>query len=275
MNLINDFPNFSIVAPTGCNARCDFCFWNEEHTEVDPREYISNLWKVLDNLPGDFTQCSITGGEPTMLPWLHPVMKLVRERFAKVVFTTNGYNLVDHLYLAEEGLIDHLNISRHAIGYEANCERFNTDEVLEDGMVQTYASLFQFYGIDTSLNCVLPTDFNDLQFINKFVQYAKKLNCNSVAFRKDMSDLTDMGVEQRLGNIISTSGCPACKEDVRLINGMTTFCKYSVAEPSKDLGGIYELVYHPNSVLTSDWAGQDVINTGILLSDGGCHAEER
>jgi len=70
LNLINEEPNFSIIVPTGCNAHCDFCFWNRGHSEVDPVEYLNQLCETLDALPDDFEQCSITGGEPTMLPWL-------------------------------------------------------------------------------------------------------------------------------------------------------------------------------------------------------------
>lgn len=259
MNLVVENPNFSIVTPTPCNAHCDFCFWNRDYREVDPREYLMGLVKVLDNLPGEFTQCSITGGEPTMLPWLRGIMKLVRERFNKVVFTTNGWKLKDHLYLADERLIDHLNISRHGIGVEENRDAFNTSSVVSDETLGRMSSYFQMMGIDVSLNCVVPEDFNDVKFVHRYIEYAKDLNANSVAFRKDHSNLEDMGIEPYIGNIVDTGGCPACKVDVRYINGMLTYWKYSVAEPSVELDGVYELVYHQNSVVSSDWKGEQVV----------------
>ena len=269
MDIIVENPNFSIVAPTGCNAHCDFCFWDRKYTEQDIEKYLTNLAEVLAHLPDTFNQCSITGGEPTMLPWLRSVMRLVRERFDKVVFTTNGYALGDHLYLAREGLINHLNISRHKIGFDANCEVFKTNDIPEDGVVKALSSLFQHYGIDVSLNCVVPTNFQDLNFVNDYIEHAKQLNCNAVAFRKDHSDLMDMGIEPYLPHIIGSSGCPACKVDVRLMNGMLTYWKYSVSEPSNDLGGIYELIYHPNGRITADWAGKQVIDINTLYTAEG------
>lgn len=260
MNLIVDNPNFSIVVPSPCNASCNFCFWNRDYIEVDPKDYMIKLVKTLDNLPGEFTQCSITGGEPTTLPWLRGILTLARERFSKVVFTTNGHNLVNHTYMAEHGLIDHLNISRHAIGKEDNIKIFKDSRIPHDDEIEVMSTFFQYHGIDVSLNCVVSKDFRDVEFVYKYIQYAKDMNINSVAFRKDHSDLFDMGVEPFLGKIVDTAGCPACKVDARYIDGMLTYWKYSVEEPSNELGGVYELVYHPNGVVTSDWKGEHVVN---------------
>lgn len=273
-NLIVDNPNFSIIVPTGCNAKCSFCFWDRNVTRVKPEEYLEKLWSELQDLPDIFTQCSITGGEPTMLPWLKGILRLVRERFDKVVLSTNGYKLDKHLYMCDDGLIDHLNISRHDIGEKNNRQAFGTESIPSDKVIRALSRTFQNFGIDVTLNCVLSPEYDDLQFIHDYIDYAKGLNANSVSFRKDHSDLEFMGVEEALGKVIYSSSCPVCRSDVRLINGMTTTWKYSVKEPSNDLGGIYELIYHQDGRITSDWKGENIINTkDITLPVGGYNEE--
>jgi molybdenum cofactor biosynthesis enzyme MoaA len=260
-------PNFSIVVPSACNANCSFCFWNREVIEVNKKRYLENLWDVINNLPDDFTQCSITGGEPTMLPWLRGILLMVRGRFDKVVLSTNGWKLKTHMYIATDNLIDHLNISRHDIGLKANCQAFNSARVIPDEELREVSEAFQRNGIDTTLNCVLPSTCNDLKFIRDYIKYAKSLSANAVAFRKDHSDLEFMGVENSpfMSKIIDSHSCPVCRNDVRLIDGMTTTWKYSVKEPSVDLGGIYELIYHQDSRLTADWNGINLINTSDII----------
>ena len=63
MNLAVYNPNFSIVVPSGCNAACKFCFW-EQSRSLSKEEFLQRLEEVLLELPEDFEQCSITGGVP-------------------------------------------------------------------------------------------------------------------------------------------------------------------------------------------------------------------
>jgi len=259
MNIIVDKPNFSIVVPAPCNASCSFCFWNKNVVKSNTREYLQNLWDTLEDLPSEFVQCSITGGEPTMSPILKGIVTLARERFDKIVLSTNGWQLGVHPYLATEGLIDHLNISRHGLSLEDNKRIFNSENVINDDKLEHLSTFYQQYGIDVTLNCVLPENFEDEDFIHRYVEYAKRCNSNFVAFRKDHSNLSPMGVERGLSKVVESYGCPVCRTDVRLIDGMTTIWKYSVKEPSNELGGVYELVYHQDGKLATDWAGENIV----------------
>lgn len=276
-NLSVDNPNFSIIVPSSCNARCDFCFWDRQLVDINRKEYLERLWDTISSLPSDFSQCSITGGEPTMLPWLRGILLLVRERFDKVILSTNGWKLMDHIYIANDHLIDHLNISRHDIGYIKNSHKFKTTLTLTDDEINRISSYFQRRGIDTTFNCVLPPNFNDIDFIFDYISYAKSLNINYVAFRKDHSNLDFMGVEcnELMSDIVESHSCPVCRNDVRYINGMKTTWKYSVKEPSNDLGGIYELIYHQNGNVTSDWSGINTIDVNEIIPLEECYEEKR
>ena len=80
MKLAVDNPNLSVILPVGCNARCEFCYW-EPGVGLTPEKFKF----VSDTLPKDtFEQCSITGGEPTLLPNLIDYLKIAKDRFKKV-----------------------------------------------------------------------------------------------------------------------------------------------------------------------------------------------
>jgi molybdenum cofactor biosynthesis enzyme MoaA len=103
--------NFSIITPGGCNAKCSFCFWEEQQVSD---KYMADLMHVLDNMPAGCA-LSITGGEPTLSPYFDNILMAIsiyKYKFEKVILTTNGTNLKDKLHKMI-GIVDHINISRH------------------------------------------------------------------------------------------------------------------------------------------------------------------
>ena len=256
MNLAVYNPNFSIVVPTGCNAKCKFCFW-EGGKGVDKEEYLTKLKRVLDFLPQEFTQCSITGGEPTMLPWLGEILELVRKRFARVVLSTNGYRLYTSIRIYNN--VDHINISRHSASAYMNKKIFGTDSVPSDVMLEAICNDANAQGVDVTLNCVVKEGLAT-ESVYEYVQYAKDVGANAVCFRKEHSDLVPLPAEGKmLTKVVDGSECPVCRTNVMLIRGMKVSWKYSVSEPSNELDSIYELVMQPDGSLTSDWKGEHEI----------------
>ena len=71
-------PNLSIVMPGGCNGKCDFCFWQKTKPCGG---YLEKLTGVFTSLPSQFSQLSITGGEPTLSPYLENVLNLIDRWF--------------------------------------------------------------------------------------------------------------------------------------------------------------------------------------------------
>lgn len=76
-------PNLSIVMPGGCNGNCQFCFWKQ----TEPcGNYLEKVNNILKSLPSQFKQLSITGGEPTLSPYLEKVLNLIdREKYIHTV----------------------------------------------------------------------------------------------------------------------------------------------------------------------------------------------
>jgi len=252
MNLSVVNPNFSIVAPVGCNAKCSFCFW-ENKNPLPKTEYLSRLKSVLGFLPNDFYQCSITGGEPTLLAHLECILEIVRPRFSKVVLSTNGTALRPKIY----DYIDHLNISRHDIDDKRNAAIFGTDTIPCKERLSNICHGANSAGIDVTLNCVLPGDFTGREYIYDYIQFAKEVNASRVCFRKALSDLEILPVEAELPYAITGENeCPVCRSTTRLIHGMETWWKYGIMEPSIGMGGVYELIFHPGGELTTDWKGE-------------------
>ena len=126
MKIIKDNPNFSILLPSTCNASCKFCFWNRDTTCSD--NYLELVRSQLNNIPDIFDQISLTGGEPTRSKYFAPVLDMIdKNRWKKVVLTTNGNNLMVHKDSLNK--IDFINISRHHWDDAENYKIFGTETV--------------------------------------------------------------------------------------------------------------------------------------------------
>lgn len=256
-----DNPNFTIITPGGCNSFCSFC--TEPFKAKANPDYLANLVDVLGNrLPAHIRQCSISGGEPTLSPSLPAILTLVKMsgRFDKVVLTTNGARLMQHLSLFKD-TIRHLNVSRHAIGYEANTEVFGTRHIVTDEDLKAAAAELNQAGIDVNLNHVYGRDSQlTVQYVHDFVAYARSVGATSVSFRYDQNEnsLEPTYLEKLFAHlpVVRRGGCPVCRNHTVLIDGFPVVFKASFAEPSKAIDDVYELVYHITGKLTTDWEGQ-------------------
>ncbi len=253
-----DNPNFSIVLPTQCNAKCEFCFWKPEPMSDI---YFKNLNLILETLPENFRQISITGGEPTLnLPVLSNLIRsLKRDRWSRIVLTTNGTFLSPLIPMLRDR-IDHINISRHHYEDLKNWDIFGTKAVPNTRDLENLIYHTNKEGIDVCLNCVLLEDNTDPSFTENFIKFAKSVGASKVSFRKDdrLDNLDPTMHEMLYDNwkVVGEGSCPVCRSKTQLINGVYVSWKAAMAEPSNMLGELYELIYHPNGRLTTDWKGK-------------------
>ena len=257
LQLANQDPNFSIVVPGPCNARCAFCFWKPTDSGTTKQEYLRLLANTLIHLPPMFRQCSITGGEPTASAYLLDILKLARQRFEKVVLSTNGFDLKpEHLQY-----IDHLNISRHDVTDSGNTNVFKTDSVPDTLELVNICHMAHKAGVDVTLNCVV-RDSTPLSFYESYCDFAKLLQADAVCFRKEHGDLNDLPVENVINvtaPVLKEGGCPVCRTKTRNYRGINTTWRYGVLEPSQVINDIYELVFQQDGILTFDWKGEKPI----------------
>ena len=119
----NNVITVKIVVPTGCNAKCPFCYNNDKDMSCDKKQFLDNFMNsLLDilNKIGDKNPVSvdITGGEPTLdIPLIKEILRQLRvnnihDRTCRITMTTNGCNLLE---IADDcyKVIDYINISIH------------------------------------------------------------------------------------------------------------------------------------------------------------------
>ena len=250
-------PNFSIVMPGGCNGKCDFCFWEKTKT---CKNYTEKLSEVLENLPEQFNQISITGGEPTISPYFENVLNIIdRDRYRKVVLTTNASNLSKVMNMLE-GRVDHVNISRHHFKDEINNSVFKTQMPSSDSLKKMIRDLNKI-GIDVTFSAVLNENLNTKKDIKEYIKFSKDCGATKVFFRKQHGNLDPSKAEQSFENYKSEEfRCPVCRTKVQLIEGMNVEWKSSLIEPSNEINKIFELIFNENGKLTKDWEGKNIIN---------------
>ena len=175
----------------------------------------------------------------------------------RVVLTTHGGNLEQHIPLIDCA-VDHVNISRHAISDEDNYRIFHTSSVPSTyDLIKLIKKIHNETSCDVTLNCVVKPDV-DFKFCYDFVEYAKSIGADAVSFRKEASDVTptatELLFEKVFGNIVGRSNCPVCRGMGQRVQGFPVRWKGSVAEPSIQTNGVYEVVIHPDGKPYADWS---------------------
>lgn len=257
----NKTPNLTLVLPGPCNASCSFCTWKRE---PDESGFLDAFYKLIYHLPPEFTQISISGGEPTLSPVLPDVLAGIeilkaQGRVTKAVLTTNGSNLTATMGLLSPA-INHVNVSRHHYDDETNQNIFKCAAPLYDN-ISNSIGILECLGIDTNLNCVLNTS-RDQTFLSHYIAYAKKIGAHSVTFRNMYNDYSEselLAYLRKHYKATSVSSCPVCRTEEYLANGMKVRCHLSDEEPTSNINlndELYELILHPDGTLSKDWGKQ-------------------
>lgn len=270
MKTYNQDPNFSIIMPGGCNAKCAFCFNNSKPKSENCSnfDFIINLWEHLKTLPKQFYQISITGNEPMMSPLIGDVMgicKRMKLRFPNILITTNGTNLLKNPQMIIDG-VHHINVSRHHYDEAENKRIFGGAYNVTDKTLAEIVDVYSKNGIDVSLNCVINDDTTE-EFINAYIDFAKSIGVFAVRFRKENGTIEPTPVERKFGEqypILWHGACPVCRTDLRVIRGLNVYWKSSVLEPSDHITDkIFELVYDTDGKVYLDWNRQKLLDKPI------------
>lgn len=263
MKTYNQDPNFSIIMPGGCNAKCAFCFnhsklKNESCSNFD---FIINLWEQLKALPKQFYQISITGNEPMLSPLIGDVMgicKRMKLRFPNILLTSNGTNLLKNTQMVIDG-VHHINVSRHHYDEAENKRIFGGAYNVTDEELAEIVDVYSKNGVDVSLNCVINNDTTE-DFINAYIDFAKRIGALAVRFRKENGEIEPTPVEEVFAErypILWHGSCPVCRTDLRVIRGQNVYWKSSVLEPSDHITNkVFELVYDTDGKVYLDWNRQ-------------------
>lgn len=278
-----DEPNFSILLPGGCNAKCSFCFAGECKKPLPVPAYVKRLHETLTELPDEFTSVSLTGGEPTISKYLKPtlmVLALHKKRIKKVVMTTNGTRLMSCLD-EMAGVVDHLNLSMHHYDAKENKKIFGGSYDLGHVTIQRMNHAANKAGIDVTANCVFNLK-TPPSFFAEYIELAKRIGFSAVHFRKENGNLkTPANWNKAFGDYTVTGrgGCPACRTTWIRAGGIPVALKTSVLEPDTalDADTIHELIFHGDGKLYSNWAGTRavVLAEGLVWDDKTAKAQTK
>jgi molybdenum cofactor biosynthesis enzyme MoaA len=251
-------PNFSLVVPGPCNAKCNFCFWKHEKL---PNDYMEKLENVMygNVLPDYCQQISLTGGEPTASPYLKTILnKVNKNKFKKVVLTSNGFKLNEHA-INMVGIVDHLNISRHHFDDTINNSVFKTNTIPSKDSLKETVSFIRDMKIDITLNCVT-SHITSVKEIEQYIEFAKEIQADHVSFRKPHGNIDATELENHFFKnyeILNEDKCPVCRMTEQIINDVHVVWRAGNLEPSKDTNGVYEFIMQQNGNITSDWDGKN------------------
>ena len=254
----NEAPNFSVVVPNLCYCKCAFCFDNQK-TLLDFDIWYNQLEQIIDKLPEKFTQCSVSGGEPTRLsvPHLLKLMKLLYANFDRVVVTTNGFAIDKHI--ASLSLATFINISYHGT------TKKESDAVFQSDNSPTLAGLKnvikQLKALETSVRiqkvCTTPPTLNE---VFEYVSFCKSMDANDIAIRMDIAHkdgLSGDWLPIPEEKAVSKGSCPVCADWTFNIENIPVHFKAGLIET--DTTGVpYELIFRKDGRLSTTW-GETVV----------------
>ena len=268
MKLYNNQPNFTIILPVGCNAKCSFCFWHKSKTN---KSYLENLKRSIERLPKKyFNQVTISGGEPTMYDTdsFIELLDYLRKRFDKIVLNTNGYKLKEFLqndFIRNN--IDYINLSRHHVNDSEN------EKVFRSSSVPTTLDIIGFNNLKKiRLNCVYD---DNIENYKEWLDYAENTGCEGVAFRrlaenavKKKSTLEKILDRDNDMIIIEKSKCKVCytASYIHKEYDLKISIRYSVDEPQDYMkrNTVFEAISNGDGDLFSRWDNNPKYKTNNL-----------
>lgn len=200
----NKVITIKLVIPSGCNAKCPFCYNKDKVASYNKQQFLDNFINSLNDVIrriGNKNPISvdITGGEPTLdsdflIQVLTKLKKYdIKSKVLRVTMTTNGTNLVKVIpYM--ENVVDYVNISIH--DWRSSQRKRILGFYLSDVDYQNIIERLDNVGITTSACAVIFKEIpNFKRWRDSFVDWAKEIGFISVRFRCDVfwkdSDIFD------------------------------------------------------------------------------------
>ena len=200
--------NLSIHTGKDCNADCQFCVAQvryatdglvyEKPSIADNGSYLKALEKAMKAAGQANPSCSITGGEPSVHPWIGSLVDTLESAGArKRTMTTNGSGLLLPLGEGGPALVDrlgsygleHLNISRAHHDQQANSRIMRLPRnVMNDDILAESIARAKSHGIRPRLSCALLREgVCDVDGMLRYVDWAYGMGADNIIFRELMT----------------------------------------------------------------------------------------
>lgn len=195
----NNVITVKLVVPTGCNAKCSFCYnKDKKFCERDKEEFlthfIDSFLELYNKIDGkNPISLDITGGEPTLdIDLFCKIMERLQEndipsKVCRITLTTNGKHLLECApFMA--GIVNYVNISVHDFHLERRREIFGLDYSIPTSI--DYAKMIEalnIFGITVSASAVIHKRIpNFRRWRDDFIVWAKSLGFIAIRFRCDV-----------------------------------------------------------------------------------------
>ncbi len=191
----NKVITIKLVIPTGCNAKCPFCYNKDKIINCNKQQFLNNFIQSLDYLLKEIgnkneVSVDITGGEPTLDPdFLISVLNKLKEydiksKVLRTTITTNGIHLENVIpYL--EGVIDYVNISVHSYSFDKRLKILGFSLSKAD-YVYLIKRLNQI-NIPVSACAVIYKNINNFtKYRDEFISWCEEVGFKALRFRCDV-----------------------------------------------------------------------------------------
>lgn len=105
--------NFDLKIGFKCNNNCKHCVVAEKRSSGELT--LSQLKRIVDEIPEDFNAVTITGGEPSISPLLFDILKYIKNKGYSTIIQTNGTGFSNKQLVKKcVPYIDHVHIAIHS-----------------------------------------------------------------------------------------------------------------------------------------------------------------
>lgn len=257
-----------------CDAKCKFCIEHDSKQDSEnPQKFLENARSLISQMKqnGHFRTLSVTGGEPTLFPYLQNIVDMANE-FHPTLFSINSNGRRMNEAIEENTFSGWFDLSKHSTDdrnifcRDMSIER---DDILKfknrqpNGHVRIQCVL----GLDNGLQTI-----DDVfQFIDHYKDVADNFSFRSLIVETDHDKIPSLF--RNLRNKLFDEKCIVEQSiqdyyvyEVYERNGVNITLSWSnmlmlkqYNEQHQDLNFLEEIIVHPDGMITGSWNKKTLI----------------
>lgn len=166
-----DYPGHlaCVLFTGGCSLRCVYCYNCSLVDKSEPELPWDSVWSLLERRKGLLEGVCISGGEPTIAPFLPDFLRRVKEQGFKVKLDTNGYHPETIRQLVDEKLLDFvaMDIKNKPARYAETCGM----SLVDIGRVKASADIIRSSGLDYEFRTTVSTELFEEDSFAAIIDY--------------------------------------------------------------------------------------------------------
>ena len=156
-----DYPGHlaCVLFTGGCSFRCVYCYNCSLVNKSEPELAWDSVWSLLERRKGLLEGICISGGEPTLSPFLPDFLSRVKEQGFKVKLDTNGYHPEALKQLVDRNLVDFvaMDIKNAPAKYAETCGM----NLIDIGSVKASSDIIRNSGLDYEFRTTVSMELFD------------------------------------------------------------------------------------------------------------------